>query len=333
MSEVRVARSRRLHRATALVLALCLFAAACGGATEDAGDLGEPTPTDVAEVGSSDAPEPMESLPNPIPSPRGKPQPEFIAIEGEIPIWALSLDETRDLYVEWFDSLDTEWLESIGLPSGCAGQGSSPSEPFEACLGRYLMDNGISADAAAFADATGIAVFEMAGDGPVRVLWGANLEYLLTTGRSSEHSIVTPEGIMDFSGWIEWSRVLSEAYSSDAYVASSQAAGLPQYWWFYVRHIGSPEETAEGWSVPILMCLSSDEPCGQGEFAGRFAIDFSEEGEPLGARYLDLCRDRGLATTIEERRQRGLPVDALEGLQETLTECPDPGPWDMLGIP
>lgn len=240
--------------------------------------------------------------------------PSYLPWTDAAPIWGLSEDETSDIAAGVFDLIvggsrgayqpvrercgDVEWTDLQSLISG--------NPQLEGCLRPYLLERGASEAALDLFFSTGIVVFGVEGDGPVRLAGGADLDLWGSTGSHIEF-LFTPMGIVDLAdqisfegtrGWSAMRAALELAHGQTAMEtmrAAAGAAGIGEPPISFQNHgemmyLAPPVRTSYGWSVPLAWRAVGCHACAT-PMIGRFAVDVSPAGEIAGMRFVDLCYD------------------------------------------
>lgn len=273
---------------TALLLAVLLIAG-CGRL--EAGSMAAESP------GSTQPDQQVE------PATTFAPKPDLLPYAGEPPIWNLDMTVTADLFHHFLGYVnpdtgesDEELLERYGLSSGCNGMGDAPRLGFDDCLGKLLAAAGASSESLALLRDFHLIVLEVQGPGPVWVAWLYDTNDYESNGYNPDY-IFTPSGVLTDDGLWSWQ---SYQDAIDAAKASAEFQMIDDALFPYLagasygqfggedRFMGTPIETANGWTVPLTMGLTGCHAC-QSEFAGRFEIDFTTDGTPAGVRFIDHC--------------------------------------------
>lgn len=313
---------RQAVKRTPMLLAAALLLIGCGRL--------EPDP--VAAEPSGTAP-PVQQV---DPSPTFAPAPDLLPFSGEPPIWDADMEVTADLFHHFLAYVnpdegesDEELLARYGLPSGCNGLGDAPRLGFDECLGKLLAAAGASSESLALLRDLHLMVLAVQGPGPVWVAWLYDTNFYESNGYNSNY-IFTPSGVLTDNGLWSWQ---SYHDAIDAAMASSMYQRIDEGLFPYLagvsygqfggedRFLGTPVETADGWTVPLTMGLTGCHAC-QSEFAGRFAIDFTAEGTPSGMRFIDHCY------YVDDVARPWATDQAIAALKADLPACDPHTPYD-----
>lgn len=284
--------SRRAS-AHAFLAVSVLALAACGQATGAAEDGG-------SEVISASPTATETWTPAALPPVGGSDDLQFQPWSGTIPLWPLTAEEEQRLRNAWIGVPD-------GYPLDCWGEDPLPEEE---CYGLFLASYSVSADAFRFLRETHFAANKIQGKGQVKVLVG----FEGGSYTPPDYAIVTPKGLISQTALMKWT-----PYLEAVRVAMQQVTDSPvlRYLRGYsasfslVHFFGSPKPTDAGWTVMSMVCWTGMSNCSHGDpVDARIAIGFTNEGLPVGARFVDICSYPVAETTWGEAARAGAVVYA-----------------------
>lgn len=247
-------------------------------------------------LGIGEQPVAVQMPPEPVPAP-GFFEPIFIPWTGEIPIWPISLQESREVVSSGlFGEPPVQ-----DLPPECADWDSYGGAP-RGCLAAYFGQRGASDRAIRLFSDHELSVFAIAGSGPVQILEAYDWATIGTNYDGSTPNLIsTRSGILDLSAqhWLALDEAYADAFASDTderiKVAAAEGFGSPDNVFlgeyaenFFVPLI-APRRTTSGWAVPFSVQSGGGTHCCSWPFWARFELDLDAEGETTGVRFLDWC--------------------------------------------
>lgn len=262
----------------------------------------------------------------PVPAP-GFFDPILIPWTGEIPIWPLPLQESREVWRSLHDGqLPVQDLppECVGFPQGDSGDSG--------CLPAYFKQRGVSDRAIELFEDHHLSVFAIAGSSPVQIIQAYDWDTIATNyDGSTPNLIYTSAGILDLSlqHWLALDEAYNDAFASDIderiEVAAEKSFGSPydlllgEYNENFDVPLEAPRRTVSGWAIPFSVQSGGGIHCCSYPFWARFELDLDTEGSVTGVRFLDWCHTERVTFG-----SGGIPdawPKAIRELGTTMPEC------------
>lgn len=241
---------------------------------------------------------------------------EMLPFSGEPPLWSLTERKTNVIARGLYQLLEGHWQHYAPVRRRCegiprvrpplTGEGRvGGSAEVETCLRPYLEELGVQERALDLFFDTGIVIWESIPVGPFWIGRGYDYDMFGSNGFPPDY-LFTPAGILDMqrrSASGDWGPIARarEAAMGDADVVRIRRAYAGRMD-TALRYIGfeafgetmtflpEVQRYASGWSMPFTWELRGCHACAT-PLRGVFAIDLTDAGLPVGARYVGLCSD------------------------------------------
>lgn len=292
----RTAGLPRLASLIALLIAMSLVVAACGGVAQSAMDDGE---APVVE----ESPSIVEDVTASPPARELNEEPTWIPYTGELDTWPSTSSEWADFLYAFWSSDPTDF----GLPDGCVARGDAPELGPEDCIEVLYAQRGASEAAITMVRETGLMVFDVVGTAPVQVVDALEIGSVHTNYQGRMPNLVfTPRGALELSGQAGTWRPMVEAFAEALATPFGREVerigreeterrggccfgiGVGGYSSFGVPLV-APLRTDGGWSVRFWARSGTGATCCSWTVAASFLLEFDEEGNPIGIRFVEWC--------------------------------------------
>lgn len=304
---MRTARHPRSRPVRIAPFVLLLLVAACARPTApvaEGSEITAPPATPTESVAATIAPDAEPGAPRTLSE-----VPSLSPFTGAPPVWDLDEDLTSriryDIDSIWGDRRNIEGLAEDCLDMHLPWQGAIVTSEDQGCLEDLLVGQGLDGRAFGLLWTTGLEVYSVEGSGPVWVASAIDWGRVGSNGSPIAAPIFTSDGVLeleDQAAWRAFVEATDAAKASEPFVRLVAAVdpdlrtpwgdpGPPPDFAQYPgddQYVGTPSPSIAGWSVPLVLAIHGCHACPL-PFAGRFLLDFTEEGSPSGMRFVDIC--------------------------------------------